>query len=125
MVERATTAEKHEGGERPTSEGHNRRRHARYRFSEPITLRIWPNSVKSGMTLEISASGTSIMTAAALNVGETVELESIAGGKLLAAVRHRTGSVFGFEFLNLTEEQTRKISEACKALPLYRNSLSI
>ncbi len=124
MVERAVSAEKHGGGESGL-DAQNRRRHARYRFSEPVTLRLSQGSAKPGMTLEISVSGTSVMTAAALNVGETVELESIAGSKVRAAVRHNTGSVFGFEFLNLTPEQTQKIAEACSVLPVYRTSLSI
>lgn len=124
MVERAVSAEKHGGGE-SGSAPQNRRRHARYRFSEPITLRLSQGSAKPGMTMEISVSGTSVMTAAALSVGETVELESIAGAKVQAAVRHNTGSVFGFEFLNLTQEQTQKIAEVCRVLPVYRNSLSI
>jgi hypothetical protein len=93
MVERAVSAEKHGGGESGL-DAQNRRRHARYRFSEPFTLRLSQDSAKPRMTLEISVSGTPVMTAAALNVGETVELESIAGSKVLAAVRHNTGSVW-------------------------------
>jgi hypothetical protein len=33
-----------------------------------------------------------------------VELEPIAGGKVQALVRRKTGRVYGFEFLSLTEQ---------------------
>jgi hypothetical protein len=29
------------------------------------------------------------------------------------------GKIYGFEFLNLTAEQTQQITENCKMLPLY------
>lgn len=125
MVERAASTGRHDSGERSEEGVDNRRRHARYRFSEPITLRPSHGSPKAGMTLEISVSGVSIMTAAPLAVGEILELDSIAGGRALATVRHNAGSVFGFEFLNLTAEQTHSITDACTGLPRYRNSLSI
>jgi hypothetical protein len=49
-----------------------------------------------------------------------VELEAVAAGKVRAMVRHNIGKIYGFEFLNLTPEQTQQIRERCKLLPLYR-----
>ncbi len=73
-----------------------------------------------GITIEISQSGMSAITADALTVNETVELVPIAAGKVSAMVHRAVGRVYGFEFLNLTPEQSQKITEMCKSLPLYR-----
>ncbi|MGA8492580.1 MAG: PilZ domain-containing protein [Terriglobales bacterium] len=97
----------------------DRRRHPRYRFSAPITIRSGDNLTMQGISIEISRSGMSAITADALTVNETVELEPIATGKVLAKVRRVVGRVYGFEFLDLTDEQGRRITEICKSLPLY------
>jgi hypothetical protein len=62
----------------------------------------------------------SAITADALTINETVELEPIAAGKVSAVVHRAVGRVYGFEFLNLTPEHGQKITEICKSLPLYR-----
>lgn len=98
----------------------DRRRHPRYRFSAPITIRSSDGAVTPGISIEISASGMSAITAASLKLKDTVELEPVAAGKVLAVVRHNLGRIYGFEFLNLTPEQTRRITESCKFLPQYR-----
>lgn len=106
--------------------GRDRRRHPRYRFSIPISIHSADGKVTPGISIEISESGISLITAAALNVNDKVELEPIAAGKVQALVRHRTGKIFGLEFLNLAPEQTLGIRESCKVLPRYRgNSLGI
>jgi hypothetical protein len=125
MAEPEMSTKEHPESERLGRHTEDRRRHPRYRFNVPIAIRIADGSAKTGMTLEISASGISVMTADSLRVGDTVELEPVAGSKALALVRHKAGTLYGFEFLNLTTEQGESIAEACKTLPLYRNSLNI
>ncbi len=98
----------------------DRRRHPRYRFSVPITIRSADGVVMPGISIEISTSGISAITADLLELNDTVELEVIAAGKVRAVIRHNIGKIYGFEFLNLTPEQTQQIRERCKLLPLYR-----
>jgi hypothetical protein len=74
-----------------------------------------------GISIEISTSGISAIIAESLKVNDTVELEPIADIKALAMVRHNVGKIYGFEFLNLTAEQTHRITERCKLLPRYQS----
>ncbi|HXM20833.1 MAG TPA: PilZ domain-containing protein [Terriglobales bacterium] len=97
----------------------DRRRHPRYRFSVPITVRSSDGTAIPGISIEISESGASAITAASLKVGDTVELEPVAAGKVSAVVRRNVGRLYGFEFLNLTAEQTKRINESCKMLARY------
>jgi len=104
----------------------DRRRHPRYRFSVPLTIRSADGVVARGISIEISESGLSAIASDSLKVDETVELEPIACGKIQAVVRRITGRVYGFEFLGLTTEQIQLIIESCKRLPVYKgNSLAI
>jgi len=104
----------------------DRRRHARYRFSTPITVHPSNRPAMPGMSLEISESGMSVLIGDALKVGEAVRLQPIAGGDVSALVRRQTGKIYGLEFLNLTSAQMQRIAENCKRLPLYRdNTLGI
>ena len=98
----------------------DRRRHSRYRFSVPITIHASGNIVISGIGIEISESGMSAITADSVKINDTVKIEPIAGGSVLALVRRNIGKISGFEFLNLTAEQARRIKESCRLLPLYR-----
>jgi hypothetical protein len=118
--------EKKLASEKLSATGPDRRRHPRYRFSIPITIRPSDGTACPGMSLEISESGISVMTGASLRVGDTVELEPVASGKVLAHVRFNSGKLFGFEFLNLTTDQHRQLVESCKMLPPYHgNTLGI
>jgi hypothetical protein len=100
----------------------DRRRHRRYRFSAPLTIRSADGVVARGISIEISESGLSAITSDSLKVDETVELEPIPGDKVQAVVRRKLGRVYGFEFLNLTAEQIQLITESCKRLPVYKGS---
>jgi hypothetical protein len=104
----------------PESFPPDRRRHPRYRFSAPITIRSAEGLAIAGITIEISVSGLSAITADSLKVNDTVELEPILGGRVLALVRRNIGRVSGFEFLNLTAEQVQQITQSCKLLPVYQ-----
>jgi PilZ domain len=101
--------------------GADRRRHPRYRLSVPLTIRSADGGLMRGISIEISASGISAIAADSLKVNDTVELEPIAAVKVLATVRHNVGKIYGFEFLNLTAEQTQQITESCKLLPRYQS----
>ena len=104
----------------------DRRRHPRYRFSVPLTIRSADGAVQRGISIEISVIGLSAITSDSLRADDTVELEPIAGGKMQAVVRRNLGRVYGFEFLSLTAEQTQLVIESCKRLPVYKgNSLGI
>jgi hypothetical protein len=98
----------------------DRRRHPRYRLSVPLSIHAEDGVVMRGISIEISASGLSAIIAGPLTLNDTVELEPIAAVKVLALVRRNIGKIYGFEFLNLTAEQTQRIIESCKLLPLYR-----
>jgi hypothetical protein len=73
------------------------------------------------MSLEISESGVSVLIGDVLTVGETVELEPVAGGRVSALIRRHCGKIYGFEFMNLTSGQIQRIVESCKVLPLYNS----
>lgn len=104
----------------------DRRRHPRYRLSVPITIRSAEGASIPGISIEISESGISAITADPLKVNDTVELEPVAAGRVSALVRHSMGRVYGFEFLNLTADQTQRIKESCKVLTRYQgNTLGI
>ena len=97
----------------------DRRRHPRYRFSEPVTICSAGGVVIPGIGIEISVSGMSAITADSLKMNDIVDIEPIAGGKMQAVVRRNIGRVSGFEFLNATAEQAGRIGESCRLLPRY------
>lgn len=99
---------------------HDRRRHPRYRLSVPLNIHAPDGVIMRAISIEISVSGLSAITAASLTMNDKVELEPIAAFKIFALVKHNIGKIYGFEFINLTPEQTHRITEICKLLPLYR-----
>ena len=98
----------------------DRRQHLRYRFSIPISIRCADGTEIPGITIEISESGLSAITADPLHLNDTVELEPIAAGRTRALVRHNVGRVYGFEFLKLSVEEVLRIKESCRMLSRYR-----
>lgn len=103
----------------------DRRRHTRHRFVRPIVVWLGDGSASSGMSFEMSQSGLSAVIHGKLRVGEQVELSTIVGHRLSAVVRRNHDKFYGFEFLNLTEEQSQKLAEYCTKLPLFRSMLDI
>jgi hypothetical protein len=99
-----------------------RRQRPRYRYSVPMTIRFADGSAARGMSVEISESGLSAMADGLLTVGDTVELEPVAGERMPALVRHKLGQLYGFEFVGPSEEQIRRIGESCKKFGSYRHS---
>lgn len=96
-------------------EAANVRRHPRYLFSIPLTLRHWPpNGFKTshGMTLDISEGGMAALIPDDLGIGETVEVDlPLPTGLLnvLAKVRYKAPSRCGFEFIGLSSQEQRQI----------------
>lgn len=91
------------------------RRHPRYMFSIPLTLRHWPPDgfkTSHGMTLDISAGGLAAIVPDTLRVGETVEIElPLPVGLLntLAKVRYNSENRCGFEFVGLSAQEQQQI----------------
>ncbi len=107
-------------GELQNSAGQDdRRRHKRFRFAIPISVRFGDGAPIPAMTLEISEGGLSAVLASPLNLGGTVQLESVAPGAISAQVSHKVGKIYGFEFLKLTEEQATRLRFICGRLPRY------
>jgi len=97
----------------------DRRRHKRFRLSMPISVSGNDASIIPAMTLEISEGGLSAVLVSELKIGDTVKVYPIGGETLSAQVRHRVGKIFGFEFLNVSDEQIGRLREICSKLPHY------
>ena len=69
-----------------------------------------------GISVEISEKGMSAMVSGSLKPGDRVELGSQAGGPISAVVRDKIGQLYGFEFVNLSPDQVRRILQTCKSL---------
>jgi PilZ domain len=81
------------------SSDRDRRRHVRHPVSSSVNLTMPNGSEKRGTLLEMSESGLSATVGAELNVGDRVQLEVSPGRKLWAVVRHKTRTMYGFEFV--------------------------
>jgi hypothetical protein len=100
----------------------DRRRHLRYRFSEPMTVCRPDGACLEGVSVEISQSGMSAMIQGALAPGDVVRLQPVTGVTTAAVVRHKLGMLYGFEFLELAGEQAGKIAERCRKCEPWRSS---
>jgi PilZ domain-containing protein len=104
----------------------DRRNHARYRFSAPVTVRKADGTRISSMSVEISQSGMSIATTENLQSGDPIKIEPVGGAEASAVIRHRHGNFYGLEFIHLAPAQADRIKESCRTLPIFRtNSLNI
>ena len=108
-----------------TPSGVERRRHTRHRLGQPIQIWLKDGRAYAAMAFEMSESGMSAATTNHLHVGETVDLSPVAKYRVSAIVRRKTGSMYGFEFFQLTEKQQKSIHDLCKDLPLFRSMLDI
>lgn len=100
----------------------DRRRHPRYRFSEPTKVCCQNGACFDGISVEISQSGMSAMIQGALRPGEVVRLQPVTGVNTAAVVRHKLGMLYGFEFLELPREQAGKIAERCRQCEPWRTN---
>jgi PilZ domain-containing protein len=78
----------------------DRRRHDRQPVSSSLNLTMPNGSEKRGTVLEMSESGLSATVGAELNVGDRVQLEVSPGRKVSAVIRHKTRTMYGFEFVS-------------------------
>jgi len=100
----------------------DRRRHPRYRFSEPMKVCCQDGGYLDGMSVELSQSGMSAMIQGALRPGDVVRLQPVTGVTTAAVVRHKLGMLYGFEFLELAREQAGKIAERCRQCEPWRTN---
>ena len=100
----------------------DRRRHLRYRFSEPMKVCRQDGASFEGISVEISQSGMSAMIQGPLKPGEVVRLQPVTGVVTAAVVRHKLGMLYGFEFLELAHEQAVKIAERCRKCEPWRSN---
>jgi hypothetical protein len=103
----------------------DRRRHARYRFSEPMKVCCQNGACLDGMSVELSQSGMSAMIQGALKPGDVVRLQPVTGVNTAAVVRHKLGMLYGFEFLELAREQAGKIAERCRQCEPWRSNARV
>jgi PilZ domain len=97
----------------------DRRRHKRFRLCVPVSISGHDASIIPAMTLEISEKGLSAVLVSDLRIGDLVIVYPVAGETLTAQVRHNVGRVYGFEFLNVSEEQVGRLRDVCGKLPRY------
>lgn len=100
----------------------DRRRHPRYRFSEPMKVCRQDGACLDGVSVELSQSGMSAMIRGALTPGDVVRLQPVTGVNTAAVVRHKLGMLYGFEFLELAIEQAGKIAERCRKCEPWRTN---
>jgi hypothetical protein len=98
----------------------DRRRHPRYRFSEPMKVCRQDGACLDGMSVELSQSGMSAMIRGSLTPGDVVRLQPVTGVNTAAVVRHKLGMLYGFEFLELATEQAGKIADRCRQCEPWR-----
>lgn len=75
-----------------------------------------------GRTKDISESGLGAIVAGELNADELLELEFYLPGKLdpvrlKATVRYHQGFHYGFQFVDITDEQRAMVRDAIMVLP--------
>jgi hypothetical protein len=114
-----------DSSESPPETVSDRRRHARHRYVRPVVVWFKDGSAHSGMSFEMSQSGLSAVINDKLRIGAQVELSTIIGYRLSAVVRRKSDKFYGFEFINLTEEQSQKLADHCAKLPLFSSMLDI
>ena len=75
-----------------------------------------------GVSVELSQSGMSAMIRGSLAPGDVVRLQPVTGVNTAAVVRHKLGMLYGFEFLELANEQAGKIAERCRKCEPWRSN---
>jgi hypothetical protein len=58
-------------------------------------------------------------------MGERVELYPVMGFRVKAIVRRKNGSMHGFEFVDLDEQQKAKINKTCEGLPEFQSMIDV
>ena len=94
-------------------ERQERRRHPRFLFSASMTVRLKDGISMPGISVDMSTGGLPAMVSGALSERDTVMLEPVAGAPASARVRHKLERLYGFEFVDLSAEQTAQIEQNC------------
>ena len=106
----------------------NTRRHQRYELETELTANIRGlecRVVMRGRSLNINEGGIAGLFATGLDVGTSVGLQfsvpiATTPVRVRAVVRNRTSYRYGFEFVNLTPEQSETIGRTCRTLGLLQ-----
>jgi c-di-GMP-binding flagellar brake protein YcgR len=125
-----------DGMGQPTAEGEeglpskaNRRKFKRHRYTQAVEIHLdKPGSRYNpyqAMSFEISLGGISAATPNVLFMGERVELYPVMGFRVRAIVRRKNGAMYGFEFVDLDEQQKAKIVKTCEALPEFQSMIDV
>jgi PilZ domain-containing protein len=93
----------------------------RYLMDQRLLLR-GAGSTLHGRTKDISENGLGAVVAGELNTNETLELEFYLPGKLnpvklAAEVRYHQGFQYGFQFMDINDQQRNMIRESIIVLP--------
>jgi c-di-GMP-binding flagellar brake protein YcgR len=103
----------------------NRRKYTRHRYSTHVEIRREQGLDVDAMTFEIREGGMSAATPNILAIGEKVEIRTIAGQMVEGVVRRKHGSMYGFEFVGISEGTREKIREICRGLPPFMSMLDL
>lgn len=93
------------------------RRYARYRVEFPVALMLFSGQERQRIDAhcrDLSEAGIGVLIAAELALGDVAALSFTLPGSpeawdVRAVLRHRRGYHYGFEFLLLTDQQTRAL----------------
>jgi c-di-GMP-binding flagellar brake protein YcgR len=105
--------------------GIERRKYSRHRFIVDLNISSENGATMHGMSFEIGAGGMSAATSGQLEVGEQVLLYPVVRARAKATVRHKNGSMYGFEFLAPTAEFQETVLALCQTLPLFQTMADI
>jgi len=93
------------------------------RFLIDLRLVVRTDTVLHGRTKNISENGMAATVAGDITLGTIVELqfrlpETREPMKIYAEVRYRQGSQYGFEFINVTNQQSETIGRVLRKFPI-------
>lgn len=96
-----------------------RRRHPRFQKIREVEI-CRDGVVYPATTFAISESGMSAAAPILFRVGAVVKISPIVGKTVKAIVRWRVGTLYGFEFLGLTDQQKEDLCQLCEQLLLFQ-----
>lgn len=107
----------------------DRRKYTRHRYSKDVEIHLEKPGSRynqyDAVSFEVSEGGMSAATPNILFMGERVQLYPIMGFRVSAIVRRKHGAMYGFEFIELTDEQRETIREKCEELPVFTSMLDV
>ncbi|HTZ48407.1 MAG TPA: PilZ domain-containing protein [Verrucomicrobiae bacterium] len=101
-----------------------RRKHPRYEYVREIEI-CRDGTVYAATTFEISESGMSAATPNLFRVGAIVQISPILSKSVKAIIRRKLGTMYGFEFLGLSDDQKQQLRQLCEQLPLFQSMADI